>query len=1815
MSENSGSGTDIVNLGLSVDATQPDKAADALDRMAAATVKATDKLDKMSDAVAENQRWVSESQKKWAALVESVNAESRALEAAEKAQRDFARAQQMMTTQAQDLIVKLNEQVKTFGMGREELLRYKAAQLGVSESAEPLIQKLERLRQQSEQSIIQQKRDIDSREASVKAMREESAAAERAAKEQRELSVAKQKQFQQESASRARHIAEYTKWWQDQIDIQEAAQADQRKAQTVFEAFKRRTMMENRREAMRILEQQERDAATSAEKAAIAEINWARMSVKARIAELERLKAYQANGNISSATISGSFSSAAVNNLPQLDGLKKQYADATREAEKFGKANHGAAHAVSILRSGVTTLLALFGGHEIISMIDSYTKFTAQLKLAADTQAEYAQAYSDVVRISKTAQSELGASGTLYARIQRSTEELGISQKRVADITESVALALRVGGATTMESASAMLQLSQAFAAGRLNGQEFNSVAEAAPRLMKALADGMGVPVGALKEMSKEGMITSEVMAIAIPKALEELRKEADKVRTISGAWTTFRNGLMEYMGAGAEANGITKALTDTLILMGQNVDTVVMGLTTLTALGLAKWLGVAATSAAGLTAGLGAAAIAVKGFFASLGPLGWLIILIGSGVTAWAAWKDATKDANEQAKKSVTETTPEIIEALEKQLVKLRERHALLAGGVGVLAKESPGADEARRLKKDMDAAMAGTGQYAGMGEEQRLQIAHSLGKAYGKIYATLTDISEVQTKIDNIGKASKAEEWMTKLATKTEQMTAELKKAQKELGLDNPALPEIEKRIREKFAEKPKKVSKAAENKELNAYASLTANINSKIEENRLEVKSEKDATEAQKLRIKIDEQLLSGKLKLTPAHKAHIQTLLQELDVSEMLKRKKEEDLELAKEEAKWLIEQAKERSKKSQSVVNAAEEEAKSQEALADALGLTKEETIQLQINRLEDRLEQEKSIAACTAETAELEALIDAKKRNRDATGRIEKFEAGTKSAKEVEDFLDPDKAKDFGEALKDAFGDAGDALSELINEMGDFVKAQHKIDKMREEAREALASGAKDEEWYIEQNSKLNEMSMKQQIAGYGSMANAAKGMFNEQSAGYKTMDGIAKMAHAFQVAMHLKELGLLAVKAVMNQANGDPYSAFARMAVMAAAVAALGYAVGGGFQSNGASGFTAEEMQKNQGAGTVLGDAEAKSESIIKAMEHLEDNSDLTMPISREMLKSLRNIEASFKGVGAMLFRAGGITSGATLGYEGSYNKKLGGLWGENTKELVDSGLTIGGGSTWGGLARGYGFGQYGTVKETDSSWFGLSKDVDYNHIYGNIDPAVAKQLGMIFGNMTNLMTTAGKSFGFREDDVANYVNNYEYDKGGFISLRGLKGEELTDALNNYFSSIGDTMAEWTFTNADIDEFQRVGEGYLEMVVRVANGIEKAQVSLENLGIAAIGYRDIVNKQGDVDAEIIKQSILLYEGMSGVGRVMQLVDSAADDLVETYTALLEIQKLMTGTGLGEISQAMIQGAGGLDKLSEGLSAFQDKFFTDEEKLAMMQRSLQDDFQKIGMSVPATREEFKRIAEQLGGSNTESAEKLLGRLLNLAEAFDKAASMQEDLTDTIEEGSQRAKEAWQGTADSIVDEIKRIRGLINGPDSATSYAGAMAQFATLTGQARSGDQTAAGKLTDASQLVLQMAEQQAGSLLELNRIRAATAGSLEDTLDWIERKYGIKVEGFASGGDHTGGYRIVGEGGPELEATGPSRIFNANQTRAILGGESTQELRAIRQELCQLRAENNAQQVAIARNTEKMEKVFSRNDTGNGLLITDQLPQ
>lgn len=87
-----------------------------------------------------------------------------------------------------------------------------------------------------------------------------------------------------------------------------------------------------------------------------------------------------------------------------------------------------------------------------------------------------------------------------------------------------------------------------------------------------------------------------------------------------------------------------------------------------------------------------------------------------------------------------------------------------------------------------------------------------------------------------------------------------------------------------------------------------------------------------------------------------------------------------------------------------------------------------------------------------------------------------------------------------------------------------------------------------------------------------------------------------------------------------------------------------------------------------------------------------------------------------------------------------------------------------------------------------------------------------------------------------------------------------------------------------------------------------------------------------------------------------------------------------------------------------------------------------------------------------------------------------------------------------------------------------------------------------------------------------------------------EAFDWSA--LGLDIPGFAAGGMHSGGLRLVGEAGPELEVTGPSRIYSASQTRDLLSNrETVAELRAMREELARMRSENTQLALRIEANT------------------------
>jgi tape measure domain-containing protein len=273
-----------------------------------------------------------------------------------------------------------------------------------------------------------------------------------------------------------------------------------------------------------------------------------------------------------------------------LANIARLQSDMNKAQGTVGRAMKSIEASANLAKSALAGIAGGLGVRELSSTLDAYTKLTAQLKLATRSATEFGQAYGNVIAISQRSQADISAISALYARLSNSLKDVGITQRQVADISETISLALRVNGATAAETSSAMLQLSQAFGSGRLAGEEFRAVSEAAPGLLREIAKELKVNYGELKQLAADGKITADVLARAFtnPQYLASLREQVKEVATISSAFTVLKNNVTIAIGELDKASGASsnfariiidlansKALRipfETLAVLGANV-------------------------------------------------------------------------------------------------------------------------------------------------------------------------------------------------------------------------------------------------------------------------------------------------------------------------------------------------------------------------------------------------------------------------------------------------------------------------------------------------------------------------------------------------------------------------------------------------------------------------------------------------------------------------------------------------------------------------------------------------------------------------------------------------------------------------------------------------------------------------------------------------------------------------------------------------------------------------------------------------------------------------------------------------------------------------------------------------------------------------------------------------------------------------------------------------------------------------------------------------------------------------------------------
>jgi tape measure domain-containing protein len=212
--------------------------------------------------------------------------------------------------------------------------------------------------------------------------------------------------------------------------------------------------------------------------------------------------------------------------------------------------------------SGMLQGLAAFASlRALAGVADSMQSLEARIGMLPQTIGDVGAAFNEVSKHANENRQSLASYGAFYTKVGNAAKGLITDQNQLLQVTDTISQALVVGGATTMEAQAAMMQFGQALGSGVLQGDEFRSMAEAAPQYLDALSEAMNIPRENLKKMASEGKLTSKAVIEATLKMSSMFQEKFRQMpMTIGQATTIIGNKFSTMIGnLNRESQVVTK--------------------------------------------------------------------------------------------------------------------------------------------------------------------------------------------------------------------------------------------------------------------------------------------------------------------------------------------------------------------------------------------------------------------------------------------------------------------------------------------------------------------------------------------------------------------------------------------------------------------------------------------------------------------------------------------------------------------------------------------------------------------------------------------------------------------------------------------------------------------------------------------------------------------------------------------------------------------------------------------------------------------------------------------------------------------------------------------------------------------------------------------------------------------------------------------------------------------------------------------------------------------------------------------------------
>lgn len=230
------------------------------------------------------------------------------------------------------------------------------------------------------------------------------------------------------------------------------------------------------------------------------------------------------------------------------DAIEENIRQANNEQQKFNNSIHSGNNAANGLLSTIKKMAVAAGGiagiNKVLNISDELSSTKARLNLLVDDGGSVSELEQKIMASAQRSRSAYFDTASAVAKLGLNAgNAFNGDMDQVIAFMEQVNKQFVIGGATAQEQSNAMVQLTQAMAAGALRGEELNSILDGAPGIARAIEQYMGIAEGSIKTVAQEGKVTAEVVKNAMFDMAKETNEKFDSMpKTWAQIWVSMKN-------------------------------------------------------------------------------------------------------------------------------------------------------------------------------------------------------------------------------------------------------------------------------------------------------------------------------------------------------------------------------------------------------------------------------------------------------------------------------------------------------------------------------------------------------------------------------------------------------------------------------------------------------------------------------------------------------------------------------------------------------------------------------------------------------------------------------------------------------------------------------------------------------------------------------------------------------------------------------------------------------------------------------------------------------------------------------------------------------------------------------------------------------------------------------------------------------------------------------------------------------------------------------------------------------------------------